>query len=118
EHDAVADAYVYGLPDEFFGEIVAAAVRLKADATSVSAEELTAWCASALAKFKVPKHMRFVSGFPMTASGKIQKYKLRQEHEQVLKEQKKCLGKSPGGFFSRFQPRRSTPSGCHQKGRS
>ena len=48
----------------------------------------TAWCARALAKFKVPKHVRFVSDFPMTASGKIQKYKLRQDHEHLLKEQK------------------------------
>ncbi len=86
EHALVADAYVYGLADEFFGEIVAAAVRLKPDATSVPPDELVAWCASALAKFKVPKHVRFVSEFPMTASGKIQKYKLRQDHEQLLKE--------------------------------
>jgi len=88
EHAAVADAYVYGLADAFFGEIVAAAVRLKPDAPTASPDELTAWCASALAKFKVPKHVRFVSDFPMTASGKIQKYKLRQDHEQLLKEHK------------------------------
>jgi len=88
EHAAVADAYVYGLADAFFGEIVAAAVRLKPDAPTASPDELTAWCASALAKFKVPKHLRFASDFPMTASGKIQKYKLRQDHEQLLKEHK------------------------------
>jgi fatty-acyl-CoA synthase len=84
EHAAVADAYVYGIPDAFFGEAVAAAVRLKPGATG-SAEEMIAWCAGTLAKFKVPKYVRFVSDFPMTASGKIQKYKLRQEHEHLLK---------------------------------
>ncbi len=91
EHDAVADAYVYGVADAFFGEAVAAAVRLKPemvrlkpDATFV--EELTQWCAAALAKFKVPRYMRFVPDFPMTASGKIQKYKLREEHEKQLVE--------------------------------
>ena len=90
EHPAVADAYVYAVADAFFGEAVAAAVRLKdsarAKATTceVSAETLVAWCASALAKFKVPRYVRFVEEFPMTASGKIQKYKLRQEHEAQL----------------------------------
>jgi fatty-acyl-CoA synthase len=84
EHAAVADAYVYGVPDDFFGEAVAAAVRTKPGACA-SAEELIAWCAGTLAKFKVPRYLRFVSDFPMTASGKIQKYKLRQEHEKLLK---------------------------------
>jgi fatty-acyl-CoA synthase len=83
EHPAVADAYVYGMPDAFFGEVVAAAVRLKADAAGAS-DDLIAWCATGLAKFKVPRYVRFVSDFPMTASGKIQKYKLREEHQKQL----------------------------------
>jgi fatty-acyl-CoA synthase len=85
EHPAVADAYVYGLPDAFFGEVVASAVRLKPNqgaSESDMATELIAWCASALAKFKVPRSVRFVTGFPMTASGKVQKYKLREEHQK------------------------------------
>ena len=91
EHPAVADAYVYGLPDVFFGEIVAAAVRLKPDATGegdpgVSAieQQLIVWCADRLARFKIPKYVRLVSEFPMTASGKIQKYKLREQHQNSL----------------------------------
>jgi fatty-acyl-CoA synthase len=60
---------------------VAAAVRINGAATC---EELIAWCAEGLAKFKVPKHVRFVDAFPMTASGKIQKYKLREEHEREI----------------------------------
>jgi fatty-acyl-CoA synthase len=83
EHPAVADAYVYGVPDSFFGEAVAVAIRAKTGAQP-SPEELTAWCASTLAKFKVPRYVRFVSEFPMTASGKIQKYKLREEHQKIL----------------------------------
>jgi len=83
EHPSVADAYVYGIPDDFFGETVAAAVRPRPGARP-SSEELTAWCAATLARFKVPRHVRFVAEFPMTASGKIQKYKLREEHRRLL----------------------------------
>jgi fatty-acyl-CoA synthase len=79
-HPAVADAYVYGLPDDFFGEIVAAAVRLKSAAEAADAPALVGWCAERLARFKVPKEVRFVTEFPMTASGKVQKFKLREEH--------------------------------------
>src|SRR5206468_2164950 len=83
EHQAVSDVYVYGIPDAFFGEAVAAAVRLRPECRATSAQ-LIAWCADALAKFKVPKHVRFVSEFPMTASGKIQKFKLREDHQREL----------------------------------
>jgi fatty-acyl-CoA synthase len=86
EHAAVADAYVYGVADAFFGEAVAAAVRLRPDAAdAVTAEDLTAWCAAHFARFKVPRYVRFVSEFPMTASGKIQKFRLREEHEDQLR---------------------------------
>ena len=87
EHPAVADAYVYGVADAFFGEAVAAAVRLKPDAAA-AAEELVGWCRERIAKFKVPHFVRFVTEFPMTASGKVQKYKLREEHELALKTEK------------------------------
>jgi fatty-acyl-CoA synthase len=86
EHAAVADACVYGMPDPFFGEAVAAAVRLKPDAGSAAAieDELIAWCAAACAKFKVPRYVRVLPEFPLTASGKVQKFKLREEHELKL----------------------------------
>jgi fatty-acyl-CoA synthase len=95
DHAAVADASVYAVPDPFFGEAVAAAVRLKpgvrqktaAADEGVCVEDLIAWCASGLAKFKVPKYVRVVTDFPLTASGKIQKYKLREEHQKQLTTQ-------------------------------
>jgi fatty-acyl-CoA synthase len=86
QHAAVADAYVYAVTDAYFGEAVAAAVRL-APGRTAGADELIAWCASDLAKFKIPRYVRFVDDFPMTASGKIQKYKLREVHEAQLRTQ-------------------------------
>ncbi len=83
QHPAVADASVYGISSEFFGEEVAAAVRLKAEAAATE-EELRKFCQGQIARFKIPKYVRFVNDFPMTASGKIQKYRLRQAHEKEL----------------------------------
>jgi len=101
DHPRVADASVYGIPDDFFGEVVAVSVRLKPGGTDVSGglskdatdetaltEELTRWCSGRLARFKVPKHVRFVAAFPLTASGKIQKFKLRQDHATLLEARK------------------------------
>ena len=76
-----------GWPTTFFGEVVAAArpacaIRSATVRTARGARSL--WCAERLARFKVPKHIRFVPEFPMTASGKIQKFKLRDEHQAEL----------------------------------
>jgi fatty-acyl-CoA synthase len=81
DHPAVSDVYVYAVKSEFFGEEVAAAVKLKLGAT-ITPEELREFCQGRLARFKIPKYIRFVNEFPMTASGKIQKYKLREAHEK------------------------------------
>jgi fatty-acyl-CoA synthase len=78
-HPLVADAYVYGIPDEKYGEEVAAAVRLKPN-EEATAEDIRSFCEGRLAKFKIPRHIRFVDSFPMTASGKVQKFKLREMH--------------------------------------
>ncbi len=83
QHPAVADAYVYGIASEFLGEEVGAAVRLKSETTP---DELKAFCQKEIARFKVPKYWRLVTDFPQTASGKVQKYKLREAHEQELKQ--------------------------------
>jgi fatty-acyl-CoA synthase len=80
DHPAIADASVYAVASQFFGEEVAAALRLHPGQT-VDFEEVRAFCSSRLAKFKVPRFIRTVDAFPLTASGKIQKFRLREQHE-------------------------------------
>ena len=82
-HPAIADASVYAVASEFFGEEVAAALRLH-PGQSLVAEEVQAYCRERIAKFKVPRFIRLVDAFPLTASGKIQKFRLRQAHEKEL----------------------------------
>jgi fatty-acyl-CoA synthase len=85
QHGSVSDIYVYAVSSEFFGEEVAAAVKLKAG-TQATHDELKDFCRGRLARFKIPRYFRFVNNFPMTASGKIQKFKLREIHENELKK--------------------------------
>ncbi len=76
-HPAVATVEVFGLPDVRLGETVAAWVRLKPGA-SASAEELRQFCNGQIAYFKIPHSIRLVDEFPMTVTGKTQKYKMRE----------------------------------------
>ena len=82
-HPAIADASVYAVASEFFGEEVAAALRLRPGAT-IEADEVQAFCRERLARFKVPRFIRVVEAFPLTASGKIQKFRLREDHEAEI----------------------------------
>ncbi len=83
-HPAIADASVYAVKSEFFGEEVAAALRLHPNA-AIDSDELQTFCRDRLARFKVPKYIRTVESFPLTASGKIQKFRLREAHEHELR---------------------------------
>jgi fatty-acyl-CoA synthase len=76
-HPAVADAAVVGIPDEKWGEVVAAFIRPKAGAQP-TVEELFVYCRAHLAPYKTPRHWRFVDAFPQTPSGKVQKFVLRE----------------------------------------
>jgi fatty-acyl-CoA synthase len=82
EHPAIAQVAVFGLPDERLGEVVAAWIQLHENA-SLEADELAAWGRERMAHFKVPAIVRFVDAFPMTVTGKIQKFRMR---EQMLGE--------------------------------
>ncbi|CAF1745928.1 3-[(3aS,4S,7aS)-7a-methyl-1, 5-dioxo-octahydro-1H-inden-4-yl]propanoyl:CoA ligase [Bacillus subtilis] len=77
-HPAVLDVQVVGVPDAKFGEEAAAWIKLKAG-KSVSPDELKAYCKGKIARHKIPRYVIFTEDYPMTASGKIQKYKLREK---------------------------------------
>jgi fatty-acyl-CoA synthase len=78
-YSKIVDVYVYGMPDERLGEEVAAAIKLKPD-ESATQDEIRQFCEGRIARFKIPRLIRFVDSFPMTASGKVQKFKLREMH--------------------------------------
>jgi len=76
-HPKVADVQVVGLPDPNLGETVAAWVRLKPGQTASEAE-IREFCRGKIAHFKVPQFVRFVDEFPLTVTGKIQKFRIRE----------------------------------------
>jgi fatty-acyl-CoA synthase len=78
DHLAVAEAAVVGVPDQQWGEVVAAFVRPVPGRPAPAPEELRAYCRERLAPYKTPLYWVFVDTFPMTPSGKIQKFKLRE----------------------------------------
>jgi fatty-acyl-CoA synthase len=82
-HPAVSDVSVYAVRSDFFGEEVACAIRPQPGAP-IDVEQVRRFCEDRLARFKVPRYVRIVNDFPMTASGKIQKFRLREIHEAEL----------------------------------
>ncbi len=76
-HPAVADAQVIGIPCSRYGEDIVAWIKLH-PGHQATAEALQAWCKSRIAHYKVPRHIRFVDEFPMTVTGKVQKFKMRE----------------------------------------
>jgi fatty-acyl-CoA synthase len=82
-HPAVLDVQVVGVPDARYGEELVAAVRLQADVAATE-EELREHCRGRIAHYKVPRYVLFVDEFPMTISGKVQKYLLREQAIEAL----------------------------------
>jgi fatty-acyl-CoA synthase len=85
--DGVKDAQVVGIPDEKYGEIVGAFVMLN-DGVQLTEEDIQDYARTKIARYKVPKHIFFVNEYPLTASGKIQKFKLRELAVKLLENKK------------------------------
>jgi fatty-acyl-CoA synthase len=81
-HEEVSDVSVIGVPDERYGEEIMAWVIL-AEGASADEEALREFCRGQVAHYKVPRHVKLVSELPMTVTGKVQKYKMR---EQAIEE--------------------------------
>ena len=82
-HPHIQDVQVIGIPDEKYGEELCAWVKLR-EGQSVTEDEVRAFCKGQIAHYKVPRHIRFVNEFPMTITGKIQKYIMRQQTIEAL----------------------------------
>jgi fatty-acyl-CoA synthase len=76
-HPLIREVQCFGVPDEKFGEQLAAWVRLK-EGASLDEEGVAEFCRGKISHFKIPRYVRIVDEFPMTVTGKIQKYKMRE----------------------------------------
>ncbi|MCK4581039.1 MAG: AMP-binding protein, partial [Dehalococcoidia bacterium] len=81
-HPRIRQAKVIGIPDEKYGEELQVWIQLK-EGESATAEEVQAFCRGKIAHYKIPRYVKFVTEFPMTVSGKVQKFKMR---ETAIKE--------------------------------
>jgi fatty-acyl-CoA synthase len=81
-HPKIADVQVFGVPDQKFGEELCAWVKLR-DGETLTEEEVRDFCRGQIAHYKIPRYVRFVSDFPMTVTGKMQKFIMR---EAMVKE--------------------------------
>ena len=77
-HPMVQDVQVFGMPDEKWGEVLCAWVIVK-DVETGDAEALREFCRGQIAHYKVPEHILFVDAFPMTVTGKPQKFIMREQ---------------------------------------
>ncbi|MBS0366144.1 MAG: AMP-binding protein [Proteobacteria bacterium] len=82
-HPKVLDVAVVGLPDRKYGESVCAVIRLREEVSS-SEQEIIDYCRERIARYKVPRFVRFVDAFPMTVTGKVQKYLIREQQVSEL----------------------------------
>jgi fatty-acyl-CoA synthase len=82
-HPDIVDVQVIGVPDERYGEELVAWVRLR-EGASMSRDDLAAFCSGRIAHFKIPRYLHVTDEFPMTVTGKVQKYRMRQVSTELL----------------------------------
>ena len=83
-HPDIVDAQVIGVPDENYGEELAAWVRLRPGAPELTAQALREFCTGKLAHYKIPRYVQVVDEFPMTVTGKVRKVQMRAESVKLL----------------------------------
>jgi fatty-acyl-CoA synthase len=81
-HPKIADVQIIGVPDRRYGEEVCAWIRLR-EGQKVTVDEIRDYCRGQIATYKIPRYVRFVTDFPMTVTGKVQKFRMR---EQMIEE--------------------------------
>jgi fatty-acyl-CoA synthase len=96
-HPQVQDVQVFGVPDPKYGEEVCAWIRLR-DGQVCDEESIRAFCRDAIAHYKIPRYVRFVDSFPMTVSGKVQKFVMRDAMANELR----CQTHAPGNSQARY----------------
>lgn len=93
QHPMVADVQVFGVPDDYYGEELCTWIKLKPNA-EVTEDEIKAFCRGRITHFKIPRYIRFVDDYPMTVTGKAQKFVMR---ELMTKELASIREKQPEG---------------------
>ena len=82
-HPAIQEVQIFGVPDTRYGEELCAWIRIR-DGAALTEEDVKAFCKDQIAHYKVPRHVRFVSEFPMTVTGKMQKFLMRETMMEML----------------------------------
>jgi len=82
-HPKIVEVQVFGVPDRKYGEEVAAWIHLR-DGETATEEEIRDFCRGHIAHYKIPRHICFVDEFPMTVTGKIQKFEMRKIMQREL----------------------------------
>ncbi|HTK08652.1 MAG TPA: hypothetical protein VL485_15900 [Ktedonobacteraceae bacterium] len=85
-HPKISDVQVIGVPDARYGEEICAWIKLRAG-EQATVEEIREFCKGKIAHFKIPRYVKFVSDYPLTVSGKVLKYQMRQISTEELRGQ-------------------------------